>query len=79
VAGILLATQIPDAWGVGFAGTLALIALVLPQAARWPGNLAVVVASIVAVASASLPYRMNIVLAVIAGIAAGVAAEELRD
>jgi predicted branched-subunit amino acid permease len=77
IAGILLATQIPDAWGVGFAGTLALIALVLPLAARWPGNLAVAVAAIVAVVSASLPYRMNIVLAVVAGIAVGVAAEEL--
>jgi predicted branched-subunit amino acid permease len=77
IAGILLATQIPDAWGVGFAGTLALIALVLPLAARWPVNLAVAVAGLVAVAWARLPYRLNIVLAVAAAIAVGVAADEL--
>lgn len=55
MAGILLARQIPDNWGLTFVGTLALIGMLLPLMLALPGALTVATASAVAVAAHSLP------------------------
>ena len=70
VAGILLASQIPESWGIGFAGTLALLAVAIPLTINAAALVGVVVASIVAVAAAGLPYRLGLLLAVVLGMTA---------
>lgn len=68
ILGILFASQIPDSWGLEFAGSLALIAVIVPMldhhAARW----AAAVAAVVAVFAYSLPLKLNLTLAILAAI-----------
>ena len=68
VAGILLASQIPENWGVGFAGTLALLAIMIPLIINSAALAGVVVASVVALLAAGLPYRLGLLLAVVLGM-----------
>jgi chloramphenicol-sensitive protein RarD len=73
--GILFASQIPDNWGLEFAGTLALIAVIVPmldhRAARWAAG----AAAIVAVLAFALPLKLNLTLAIIAAIMVGILAD----
>lgn len=79
VAGILLASQIPQGWGIGFAGTLALLAVTIPLTINAAALAGVVVAAAVAVAAAALPYRLGLLLAVVVGMMAAMAADTLLD
>jgi predicted branched-subunit amino acid permease len=79
VAGILLASQIPESWGIGFAGTLALLAIMIPLIINSAALGGVVVASIVAVAGAGLPYRLGLLAAVIMGIIAAMMIDTILD
>ena len=77
IVGILLADQIPTAWGLGFAGTLALLGLtgsLLSDRSTW---VAAAVAACAAVAAYALPLRLNIVVAIAAAIAVGVVLDHL--
>ena len=78
VLGILVASQVPASWGVGFAGTLALLAVMIPLVANAAALVAVVVAGAVAVAAYSLPYKLGLLLALLAGMAAASLADLLR-
>lgn len=72
ILGIALADQVPTHWGLGFAGTLALLGLtysLLSDRATW---VAAVVAGCAAVAAYALPLRLNIVVAIAAAVAIGV-------
>ncbi len=75
ITGILLASQIPASWGIGFAGSLALLALTIPMVKNKPTIVGVIVASAVAVAAVGWPYRLGLLAAMVAGIAAAVLAE----
>ncbi|MEY8875927.1 MAG: AzlC family ABC transporter permease [Leptothrix sp. (in: b-proteobacteria)] len=69
--GILAGHAIPASWGLGFAGTLALIGLtcsLLVDRATW---VCAGVAGLAAVAAFALPYKLHIVVAVAAAVAAG--------
>jgi predicted branched-subunit amino acid permease len=77
LTGILLASQIPASWGIGFAGALALLALTIPMVKTRPTMIGVVVASAVAVVTVSWPYRLGLLAAMIAGIAAAVVTEQV--
>lgn len=79
VAGILLASQIPQNWGIGFAGTLALLAVMIPLVINRAALVGVIVASIVAVGAAGLPYRLGLLLAVILGMAAAMSVDTFLD
>lgn len=71
IVGILLAHQIPTTWGLGFAGTLALLGLtgsLLSDRGTW---IAAAVAACAAVAAYALPLRLNIVVAIAAAVAVG--------
>jgi predicted branched-subunit amino acid permease len=70
--GILLADMIPTAWGLGFAGTLALLGLtgtLLVDRGTW---LAAAVAACAAVAAFALPFHLNIVVAIAAAVGVGI-------
>jgi predicted branched-subunit amino acid permease len=66
-----LASFIPHHWGLGFAGTLALIAIVMPMVDRKATALAAFTAAIVALLTVDLPFKLNLVCAVVAAIAVG--------
>jgi len=70
--GIALADVIPTQWGLGFAGTLALLGLtgtLLNDRGTW---VAAAVAACAAVAAYSLPLKLNIVVAIAAAVAIGI-------
>lgn len=71
VAGILLGDRVPTHWGLGFAGTLALIGLTVSLLVDHASRLAAVVAALAAVAAYALPLKLNIVVAIAAAVAAG--------
>jgi predicted branched-subunit amino acid permease len=76
IAGIVLADAIPTAWGLGFAGTLAMLGLaygLIRDRTTW---VAAVVAGSAAVASFALPLKLNVVVAIAAAVAAGLVVEQ---
>ena len=76
--GLWLATRIPSAWGLGFAGTLALLALLVTLLKDWRQWVATIVAAAVALACTHLPFRLNIVVAIACAIAVGLGLEALE-
>jgi predicted branched-subunit amino acid permease len=68
VIGILLASQIPNSWGIAFAGTLALLAVMIPLIVNAAALAGAIVSAIVAVAAINLPYRLGLVAAVLLGM-----------
>ncbi|MDB5855665.1 MAG: AzlC family transporter permease [Herminiimonas sp.] len=79
VTGILLAGAIPDQWGIGFAGTLALLAITIPLIINLPALVGVVVASVVGVLGASFPYRLGLLLAIVLGMTAAMMVDSVLD
>ena len=69
LVGIFLADRVPTEWGIGFAGTIALLGLtysLLHDRASW---IAAAVAGCAAVAAYAMPLRLNIVVAIAAAVA----------
>jgi predicted branched-subunit amino acid permease len=75
LVGIFAASFIPLAWGLDFAGPLALMALLIPLCSTRPVIAGAMVAAIVAVLAHGLPFRLGLVCAVIAGITSAMLAE----
>lgn len=77
--GLVLADSIPTEWGFGFAGILALLALMyslLSDRATW---VAAGVACAAAVMALALPLKLNIVVAIVAAVAAGLVMDKLQN
>lgn len=72
-AGAALGARVPAAWGLDFAIPLVFVALVVPTVENRATLLAAVAAGIVAVAGAGLPFNLGLVVAAVAGVAAGLA------
>lgn len=77
LVGVLCASLIPMSWGLGFAGTLALLALLVTLLADRLSGLSALLAAVVAVSVYTLPFKLFIVVAVLAGVAAGLIGEKL--
>jgi predicted branched-subunit amino acid permease len=77
IIGIFLASQIPESWGVGFAGTLALLAIMIPLIINKAALGGVIVAGATAVIAVGLPYRLGLLLAVMLGMAAAMMLDTL--
>jgi len=67
---IAFESQIPGSWGLGFAGTLALVALVIPTIKNKTALVSALMAALTCVLTINLPYRLTIVCSVIAGVLA---------
>ncbi len=78
ILGIVGANVIPTDWGLELAGTLALVALVVPLCAQRPALTGVLVSSAVAIVARGLPLRLGLLLAVIAGMGAALAVESTQ-
>ena len=75
IAGILAGAEVPAAWRLEFAATLAILALMGPFVRSRPELVAAIVGGAVALAAAALPLKLGLVCGAIAGIAAGTLAE----
>lgn len=73
--GIFLGTQVPAAWGLEFTLALTFIGLVVPALTGPPPIAAALTAGVTALLTAGWPYRLGLLAAALAGIAAGLAAE----
>src|SRR3954470_24782962 len=78
ISGIVAGNAIPPEWGIGFAGTMALLALTCSQLRSRSTWVAAFVAACAAVAAYALPLRLNIVVAISAAVAIGVMAQHAR-
>jgi 4-azaleucine resistance transporter AzlC len=78
ITGIVAGHVIPAEWGLGFAGTMALLALTCTQLREPSTWVAAIVASCAAVAAYALPLKLNIVVAIAAAVAFGVLADHAR-
>jgi predicted branched-subunit amino acid permease len=73
--GILAAGAIPAHWGLGLAGTLALIALVVPLCRDRAALTGVLVSGAVAVLAHDLPLRLGLLLGIVVGCAFAIVLE----
>ena len=73
--GIVLGAQVPASWGLDFTLALTFIALLIPTLRDHPTIAAAALASLTALAAHDLPYNLGLILAVLAGIAAGLVVE----
>ena len=76
IAGIFLGSQIPEDWGVGFAGTLAVLCVLLPMVLNRAILAGVVVTGALALATYHWPYRLGMLLSVLVGMLAAMAWQE---
>jgi predicted branched-subunit amino acid permease len=74
-AGILIGAGVPASWRLEFAAPLAFIAMTIPLLRDRAMVGAAIVAGLTVVASNSLPFKLSIPLAALAGIGAGLALE----
>ena len=69
VVGVLLANAIPTAWGLGFAGILALLGVLSSLASSPLRIVSAGVAGAAAVAAWALPLKLNILVAIASAVA----------
>ncbi|NJM98233.1 MAG: AzlC family ABC transporter permease [Phormidesmis sp. RL_2_1] len=77
--GVTAGQMVPNAarWGLDFAMCATLIGIIMPYLKNRPMVWAIVVAGAMAVITHPLPYKLGLMLAAIAGIAAGVITERI--
>ena len=77
LAGIFLGSTVPAEWGLGFAGTLAILCILVPTMMTSAALCGVVAASATAVVAYELPYKLGMLLAVIVGMMASMLVQDL--
>lgn len=78
LVGIALGHRVPDEWGLGFAGTVALLAMtcsMLSERATW---LPALVGGGAAVAAYALPLKLNMLVAIAAAVVVGTVIDHSR-
>lgn len=78
VLGIFLGDRVPEAWGLGFAGSMALLAMtysLLGERRTW---LPTALAAGAAIATLALPLRLNMLVAIGAAVAMGAVIDHTR-
>ena len=68
MAGIFIGAAFPERWGLEYSGTLALLALTCSLVTNRMRALAAVTTGFVALVAVGLPYRLNIVAAIVVGV-----------
>lgn len=76
IIGIVAAEWIPLSWGLELAGTLALLALVVPACARWRPLAGVATAAVTAALTFAWPLKLGLLASVLAGVAVAMALEK---
>ena len=78
VVGVVMANLIPTTWGLGFAGILCLIGIMCSLASTRLRILSAAVAATAAVVAYTLPFKLNIVVAIAVAVLMCLGAEKLR-
>ena len=78
LVGIALGQRVPVEWGLGFAGTVALLALTYAMLADRATWLPALVAGAAAVAAYALPLKLNLMVAIAAAVAVGTVIDHCR-
>ena len=78
-AGLVLGAIIPRNWPLDFAITLTFIALLVPTLKDKPSIVVSITAGIVALSTFNLPFRLNLVLAVLAAVTFGLFVERFEQ
>jgi len=76
LAGIFLGSAVPTEWGLGFAGTLAILCIMVPLIINHAALCGVLVAGAISVLAYDLPYKLGLLLAVLVGMVTAMAIEE---
>lgn len=79
IMGILLGSQIPEEWGLGYAGALAILCILLPTVLNRAALVGVIIAGTIALFTAHWPYKLGIVLAIIVGMVGAMIWEEWHE
>jgi predicted branched-subunit amino acid permease len=79
LAGIFVGSAIPAEWGLGFAGTLAILCITVPLVVNSAALCGVLVAGTVAVLAYPLPYKLGLLLAVVVGMLTAMTVEETLE
>ena len=77
MVGLLLGGLAPTEWGLELAAYLALLAVLVPLASKWPAVAGVLVAGAVALATVGWPLRSGLLVAVVAGVIVAMLAEQV--
>lgn len=77
LVGVLFASAIPTQWGLGFAGTLALVGLLVSLMNDRLTALTAGIAGTAAVAAFSLPFKLNMIVAVASAVACGLLMDQV--
>lgn len=79
VAGALIGTQIPESWALDFALPITFLAMIAPML-RTPAHvMAALVAVVVSLLTAGVPYSLGLIIAGVSGMMAGARAELRAD
>ncbi len=70
--GLFASAAIPERWGLDFVGTLVLLALLVPMLATRPSQVGAVVAALLSLLLAGLPFKLGLVVSIVSGISAAV-------
>jgi predicted branched-subunit amino acid permease len=79
VAGVVAGAGVPTNWSLDFVVVLTFVSLLVPVIRTRADLAAALVAAVVALAAAGLPYRLSLIVGSIAGIAVGMAIEIRRS
>jgi 4-azaleucine resistance transporter AzlC len=77
-AGVFLGAQVPERLGLDFTLALTFIALVFPALRDRAAVAAAAAAGVISVVAFRVPYKLGLILAAVAGVAAGLLAEAHR-
>lgn len=76
IAGIFLGSAVPQEWGLGFAGSLAILCILVPMVLGSAALCGVLVASATAVLAYGLPFKLGLLAAVVMGMATSILVQE---
>lgn len=79
IIGIVLGSAVPPEWGLGFAGTLAIVCVMIPLMAGRAALAGVLVAGAVSVLAYALPYKLGLLAAVLAGMLTAMVVAETTE
>ena len=79
VLGIVLGSQVPTSWGLGFAGTVAILCVTLPMLQNLASVVGVSVAGIISLLVYNLPYKLGLLVAMLIGMSAAMLVDEWQE
>ena len=79
VVGVVFGTSVPESFQLRFIVPLAFIALVVPTLSTPSARVAAAVGGVVALLAGGVPFELGVIVATVAGVAAGVLTREVRD